>query len=64
MDIIIQDKDTIFDSNTENVVQKIHTEDLKNPLLKRLIEEVRNENASNSSVDRYNRVHNRHNRGR
>lgn len=35
---------------------------ISNPLLKRLIEEVKNDQLNN--ITAYNRTHNRHNRGR
>ena len=41
---------------------EIDTSKISSPVLARLIEEVRNEESSTARA--YNRVHNRHNRGR
>lgn len=41
---------------------KINGNDISSPVLMRLIEEVRNEEAY--SINAYNRMHNRHNRSR
>ncbi len=41
---------------------KIEASGVSNPVLARLIEEVRNEEAY--SINSYNRMHNRHNRSR
>lgn len=47
----------------EKAVETVNPEKLPSPLLKRLLEEVRYE-GNTTSLDAYNRVHNRHNRGR
>lgn len=43
-------------------VNKIDVDKVSSPVLARLIEEVRNEEAY--SINAYNRMHNRHNRSR
>jgi hypothetical protein len=54
----------INSKNSGNILVKktISNNNLSNPLLKRLIDEVKFENQNNISA--YNRTHNRHNRGR
>ena len=40
----------------------VERKDIQSPVLRRIIEEVRNEKSGQPSA--YNRIHNRHNRGR
>lgn len=47
---------------TKNSSVNINIENVPNPVLRRLIEEVKVEKQNN--VTAYNRTHNRHNRGR
>ena len=57
--IIIDDKDK---SAITADSYEVDVNDISNPVLKRLIEEVRYE--SQNKLGMYNRTHNRHNRGR
>jgi len=57
--IIIDDKDN---SGITADSHEVDVNDIPNPVLKRLIEEVRYE--SQNKLGMYNRTHNRHNRGR
>ena len=57
--IIIDDKDK---SGITTDSHEVDVNDIPNPVLKRLIEEVRYE--SQNKLGMYNRTHNRHNRGR
>ncbi len=50
------------ESSTRTDLLEVDTSKLSSPALARLIEEVRNEEASPTHA--YDRVHNRHNRGR
>ena len=47
-------------ANSDDLV--IDVREISNPVLKRLVEEVRQEKTN--SLTNYNRTHNRHNRGR
>jgi hypothetical protein len=47
----------------ERAVEQVSPERLSSPVLRRLLEEIRDE-GSTTLIDGYNRTHNRHNRGR
>ena len=50
-----------FDRLAKYAIQDINADDLQSPALKRLIEDIRSDTPALSV---YNRMHNRHNRGR
>ena len=53
------------DSIVRSAIQDVDPDGIKSPALKRLIDDIRDEsNGSVSPSQAYNRVHNRHNRGR
>ena len=49
-------------SEPANKINELDVNNISSPVLARLIEEVRNEEAY--SINAYNRMHNRHNRSR
>ena len=68
----LQDEDTVstkrqdsFNTSTSSFIVDVDSDQISNPVLKRLLDEVRNDSACCSEHTYvYDRVHNRHNRGR
>lgn len=55
-------KDSEEKDKSSRKIGEISVDEISNPVLARLIEEVRNEEIH--SINAYNRMHNRHNRSR